>query len=51
MFRAYMPELGVNYDTFKDAYDWLRSHNDLYASVQWDAEAADGFSYQKPIKR
>ena len=33
--RAYMPELGVDFESFKAAYDWLREHNDLYATVAW----------------
>ena len=30
----------------KAAYDWLRKHNDLYATVAWNDEAAAGLRKQ-----
>ena len=35
-------DLGVDCDTFKETYDWLRDHNEIYSKVAWDEQAAAG---------
>ena len=37
-----MQEFGVDLQTFREAYEFLRSHNAAYAHVTWDEEAARG---------
>ena len=42
--RAYIKDLQVSLEAFREAYDFLRAHNALYERVIWDEDAVKAMS-------